>query len=173
MMAVDVFDGCLTELFSEFRITDSAVNRTRGKSILLSYFGGQDGIAERTQELDKVAAGLTAREQELDARIKNGMADLNKSRAQLQSENDAHIKAGIKAGLDAQAASLSKQSQELEQQTKALTQKQAELDRLQSNVTAEVNKAKAALQKEYDDRMAIQDCQGRCIDEPVENWPPQ
>jgi len=157
MMAVDVFDGCLTELFSAFRITDSAVNRTRGKSILLSYFGGQDGIAERTQELDKVAAGLTAREQELDARTTNGIAELNKSRAQLQSENDAHIKAGIKAGLDAQAASLTKQSQELEQQALALSQRQTELDRMAANVTAEVNKSKAVLQKEYDDRMAIHD----------------
>src|SRR5258708_29035540 len=179
MITVDVFDGCLSDLFSAFRITDSPVNRAKGKSILLSHFGGRDGMAERAQELDSMAASLAAREQEMDAHIKNGTAELNKARASLQQEYDvrtarqeqeqtqrlaarereldAHIKDGIKAGLDAQAASLTQQSQELEQQALALSQRQTELDRMAANVTAEVNKSKAILQKEYDDRVAIHD----------------
>src|SRR5260370_24458674 len=127
MITVDVFDECLSELFSAFGIADSAKNRTLGKSILLNHFGGQ-------RELDEMAASLTKKEQELDARNSDG----------------------IKMGLDQRAANLNKSMQELELRSKSMEERQAELDRLHNNAMLELNKSKAALQKEYDERMVIQ-----------------
>src|SRR5258708_38948311 len=106
----------------------------------------------------------------MDAHIKNGTAELNKARASLQQEYDvrtarqeqeqtqrlaarereldAHIKDGIKEGLDAQAASLTQQSQELEQQALARSQRHTKRDRMAANVPAEVNNSKAIREEE-------------------------